>query len=157
MKMKIILDKTKNKVSYYAFLLTSHFILYLIIMMVYLILFIYFFADPILCEGGSTDVIISSNDSIQETIESLKTSLQSSTTKFNEVYRQYNNCCSLYDEGLKRTDVSFNIINALDFAKSHALRHSVEDMAEIRIIEEKIRLMDIEFKSSISKKWFEFQ
>jgi hypothetical protein len=53
--MKITLDKTKNKIYYYTFLLTSHSILlYLIVMIIYSLLFIYFFADPILCQGDET-------------------------------------------------------------------------------------------------------
>ena len=51
MKTIIILNKIKNNIPFYAFFLTSPFMLYLIIMIVYFICFIYFFADPILCQG----------------------------------------------------------------------------------------------------------
>src|ERR1700731_1260374 len=58
MKTITIFNKIRNNISYYAFLLTSHFILlYLIIVIIYSLLFIYFFADPILCQGNEiTDV-----------------------------------------------------------------------------------------------------
>jgi hypothetical protein len=89
---------------------------------------------------------------VQETIESLKTFLESHTCDYNKVYGQYLNCCSLYNEGFRRTDTSFTIMHGLDFAKSHALKHAMEDLAEIRIIEEKIKVINNNFISSIPKK-----
>ena len=154
----LILKNINNKILYYfLILIRDPLFLFLIMIIIQVIMFIYFFADPILCQGETTDSFTSSNESVQDTIESLKTSLQSHTINFKEVYHQYINCCSLYDEAMRRTDINFDIMNGLDFAKSHALKHAIEDVTEIRIIEEKIKVIDINFKSSILKKWFEFQ
>jgi hypothetical protein len=76
---------------------------------------LFYLSEPCLCQSETTEVIGAFfNEPVQETIESLKTSLQSHTANFNKVYRQYINCYSLYNEGLKRTDIDFDIMNGLD-------------------------------------------
>jgi hypothetical protein len=114
---------------------------------------LFYLSEPCLCQSETIDAIGAFfNEPVQETIESLKTSLQSHTANFNQVYRQYINCYSLYNEGLKRTDIDFDIMNGLDNAMSRALKYAIEDLTEIRAIEEKIKVMDITFKSSTPKK-----
>jgi hypothetical protein len=158
MKILIILKNINNNIVYYPILLLRDpLFLFLIIIIIYVILFIYLFADPILCQGEASNSIASPNEPVQETIESLKTSLQSHTINFNKVYGQYLTNCSLYEEGLKRRDISFDIMNPLDNLKSNALKYAMEYITEIRNIEKKIKVIDIAYKSSIPKKWFEFQ
>jgi hypothetical protein len=51
-KQLTLLNKIKNKTLFSCFIFTLHpLLLYLIIMIIYFLLFMYFFADPILCQG----------------------------------------------------------------------------------------------------------
>jgi hypothetical protein len=122
--------------------------------MIYILLFIYFFADPVLCQADSLAITTQTSE---KNLESLKTVLSNNTTEFNTVYQQYNNYCNLYNEGLKHSNLDFDIIAALYKAKTISLRYVEENMAKVRITEENIRLIDPSFVSAIAKQWFEFE
>jgi hypothetical protein len=52
MKQLTIMNKISNKLFYYTFMLIRHpLFLYLLIMLLYILFFNYFFADPVLCDS----------------------------------------------------------------------------------------------------------
>jgi len=124
-------------------------LLYLITIITYIFIFIYFFADPVLCQDENSSLITQVFKASTESLGDLKTCLDSTIVQYNKVYNQYLNYVNLLEEGMRRPTTDFNIIMFLENNKTVSLHYAEEDMNKIRNIENKIMALNPNFKSSL--------
>jgi hypothetical protein len=139
MKTIIIKKKVINNISYYAFLLTSRSILlYLIIMIIYSVLYIYFFADPLLCEGN-------------ETIYDLKSNLITENHKYRVSIINYEMVMDTYKLMIDRPMHERNYDAEIQFlsASRHITNDLVETFGRINSLVTRIQSIEPRFQSPI--------
>lgn len=121
MKKYITLNNVKNKTLFYFFILTVHpLLLYLFIMVIYLTLFIYFFADPILCDGtyevgeasGIKDTLpFEASDRLKE----LKDNISTESAKYYKALDEYKAADDILRQANQRPEKNEDIIKYLTF------------------------------------------
>jgi hypothetical protein len=86
MKQLTIFNRVKNKVLFYILTLITHpLFLLLIIITIYILLFVFFFADTVLCQGegipSQSEELVSASHASQEKISELKERIEHYTAQ----------------------------------------------------------------------------
>jgi hypothetical protein len=90
------LNQVKNKVFYYTFTLVTHPIfLLLIITIIYILLFVYFFADTVLCQG--LDALANAQASSEELSSASQERISELKESIGRYALQGNKCKADYD------------------------------------------------------------
>jgi len=157
-----ILNKIYNKILFHGFtLMTSPLLLLLIITIIYVLLCIYFFADPIFCQGDEASVSevnnleeeVYDNASIvtEQTLNDLKAVLLSDIRKCEVVSREHNNLLNSLKQARQFDERNIEYEEILSSNLHHSFHKGINILRKIRITEAGIKILEPNYVSRVRK------